>query len=136
MKPIIFACAALLLSIATSSQAQPGGGPGGMGRRGGGMGMGMESEWALICFELKVDGKQFSELRTVYLEAWGQRKALMEQMRSGSMEREEMGQKMEKIQTDLTEKTHKILSKEQVAKLESLLEERRNAWGGGRGQGR
>lgn len=139
MKTIISACAALLLGIAVHTQAQPGGGPGaGGGRRGGGGmggGMGIETEWALVCFEFKVDGEQFSKLRTIYQEAWEQRKLLMKEVQEGKIEREAMFEEMQGIQGDLAGKYRKILTKEQVEKLNSLVEARRAGWGG-RGQGR
>lgn len=104
-----------------------------MARRGG-PGMGLEGEWAIICFELKVEGDQFTKLRAAYQEAWGKRKDLMDQMRSaGGGDWEEMAPKLQKIQDELAEKYSAILSKEQVARLQSLLEERRGGMGGGRG---
>lgn len=136
MKTIAFWCAALMLGAASLALAQPGGGPGGgrgMGRRGG-PGMGLEGEWAIICFELKVEGEQFAKLRAVYQEAWGKRKEMMDQMRSaGGGDWEEMAPKLQQIQDELVGKYSAILSKEQVARLQSLLEERRGGMGGGRG---
>lgn len=135
MKSIAYVCAALLLGATALVLAQPGGGGGGgrgMGRRGGGGGMGLESEWAIVCFELRIDGDQFTKLRAVYQEAWGKRKELMEQMRSaGGGDWEEMAPKLQKLQDELTEKYSAILSKEQVARLQNLVEERRGGGGGG-----
>lgn len=139
MKYLAMACAALLLGTAALIEAQPGGGGGrgggrGMGRRGG-PGMGLEGEWAIICFEMKIDGEQFTKLRAVYQEAWGKRRDLMDQMRSaGSGDWEEMAPQLQKLQEELVEKYSAILSKEQVARLQSLVEARRGAFGsGGRG---
>ena len=138
MKSVLFfACAALMLGTTALVEAQPGGGGGGGGgRQGGGRrggpGMGIESEWAIICFELKIDGDQFVKLRAAYQEAWGQRKQLMEEMRSaGGGDWEEMAPKLQKIQDDLVAKYSAILPKEQVARLQSLVEERRGGPGGG-----
>ncbi|MBI2502565.1 MAG: hypothetical protein HYW07_04955 [Candidatus Latescibacteria bacterium] len=137
MKTIAFVCAALLLGAAALIQAQPGGGGGGRGQgRRGGPGMGLEGEWAVICFEMKIDGEQFTKLRVVYQEAWVKRRDLMEQMRSaGSGDWEEMAPKLQKLQEELAEKYRTILSKEQVARFESLVEERRGGFGGGGGRG-
>jgi hypothetical protein len=135
MKSIVFLCAALLLGAASLVEAQPGGGGGrGQGRRGGmGMGLGLESEWAIICFELKVEGEQFAALRAVYQEAWGKRRDLMAQMRDAGADWEEMGAQLQKFQEELAGKYSAILSKEQVARLQNLVEERRGGFGGGRG---
>lgn len=133
MKSVIYLCAALMLGAAALVDAQPGGGGGGRGAgRRGGANIGLETEWALICFELKIDGDQFTKLRAVYQAAWGQRKELMDQMRSaGGGDWEEMAPKLQKLQDELIEKYSAILSKEQVARLQNLVEERRG--GGGRG---
>ncbi len=100
--------------------------------------MGLEGEWAIVCFELKIDGEQFTKLRAVYQEAWGKRRELMTQMRDAGGDWEEMAPKLQKLQEELVEKYSAILSKEQVARLQSLVEERRGGpggQGGGRGQG-
>lgn len=132
MKSIAYLCAALMLGTALLIEAQPGGGGRGQGRRGGGgMGMGLEGEWAIVCFELKVDGEQFTKLRAVYQEAYGKRRDLVEQMRSAGSAGEEMGSQMQKLQEELVEKYSTILSKEQVARLQSLVESRRGGFGGG-----
>ncbi len=81
--------------------------------------MGLEGEWAIVCFELKIDGEQFTKLRAVYQEAWGKRRELMTQMRDAGGDWEEMAPKLQKLQ-------------------EELVEERRGGpggQGGGRGQG-
>lgn len=138
MKSVIYLCAALMLGAAALVDAQPGGGGGGRGAgRRGGANMGLETEWALICFELKIDGEQFTKLRAVYQAAWGQRKELTDQMRSaGGGDWEEMAPKLQKLQDELIEKYSAILSKEQVARLQNLVEERRGGAGrGGQGGG-
>ena len=99
------------------------------------MGMGLESERAIVCFELKIDGEQFTKLRAAYQEAYGKRRDLMEQMRSAGTDWEEMGAQLKKQQEELVEKYSAILSKEQVARLQSLMESRRGGGGGGGRQG-
>ncbi|MCC7261559.1 MAG: hypothetical protein IT369_03450 [Candidatus Latescibacteria bacterium] len=141
MKIVTCLTTALVLGTAALVMAQPGGGGGGQGggrggMRRGGAGMGLEGEWAIVCFELKIDGEQFTKLRAVYQEAWGQRKALVEEMRSAGGDWEELAPRLQKVQEELVAKYSAILSKEQVARLQSLVEERRGGPGGpGGGRG-
>jgi hypothetical protein len=88
-------------------------------------------EWAVLCFEMKIDGEQFTKLRAVYQEAWGKRRDLMEQMRSAGSEGEDMAPKLQQLQEELVVKYSAILPKEQVARFQSLVEARRGR--GGRG---
>lgn len=129
-------CAMCILGLAIGVWAQPGGGGRtGQDRGGGGM-MALESDWATICFELKVDAKMLEQLRTAYQKAWDQRRDLMAQTREGGLDRMVMQGKMAAVQTDLDAAVRQFLTKEQLAQLEQLRAQRRDFGqrGGGRRQ--
>jgi len=133
MKKILLSCGLLALGLAAYLQAQPGGGrPMGQGGQGRGGGMfALESDWALICFELKVDKKAFDKLWAVYQKAWDQRQELIEQMKNEEIDRDGMMAQMTQIQTELDKGSREILTAEQMQQLEKLRAQRREAWQGG-----
>jgi len=129
MKKLIVAGALLALGLAAYTQAQPGGGRMGAGRgMGGGGAFMLESDWALICFELKVEKDAFTQLRAVYQQAWDQRREVMEQMQKGGMDRMMLMEEMAMIQEDLEIGYRKVLTEEEQQQLARLRAQRRGAW--------
>ena len=133
MRKLLLILGLCALGLAAYVQAQPGGG----GRRGG-MGMmrgGVESDWAMICFDLEVDGETMVKLRPLFKQAWNDRKELMEDMRSGDVDRTMLMEEMAAIQQDLEKGYKGILSQEQVQKLTEIKAAQQGAWqrGGQRG---
>jgi Spy/CpxP family protein refolding chaperone len=133
----------LAAAVMLSAQTPPGGGTGGGrgGRAGGGRGgaaMMLESDWAFICFELKVDKKTYDKLWAIYQQAWTERKDIVAQMQQGS-DPEALMQQLATVQEELDKAQAQVLSPEQLKQLETLRAERRSAWQGqgqrGRGQG-
>jgi hypothetical protein len=99
--------------------------------------MNLESNWAAICFELKVDAKALEPLRAAFQKAWDQRRELMEEGRQGGLDRVAMREKMGPVQEGLTKAMQQYLTKEQLGRLEELHAQRRSSWqrGGGGGGG-
>jgi hypothetical protein len=91
---------------------------------GGGM-PSLEADWALLCFELKVEGKILEQLRAAYQGAWDQRRELAEEAREGGMDRALIQEKMGPVQADLDKALRQFLTKEQFARLEQLRAQRR-----------
>lgn len=133
MRKLLLILGLCALGLAAYVQAQPGG-----GGRMGGMGMmrgGVESDWAMICFDLEVDGETMVKLRPLFKQAWNDRKELMEDMRSGDVDRTMLMEEMAAIQQDLEKGYKGILSQEQVQKLTEIKAAQQGAWqrGGQRG---
>jgi len=132
MRKLLLILGLWALGLAAYVQAQPGGG------RMGGMSMmrgGVESDWAMICFELEVDGETLAKLRPIFKQAWNDRKALIEDMRSGAVDRMMLMEEMVAIQEDLEKEYNGILSEEQQKQLAELKAARQGSWqrGGQRG---
>ena len=138
MKKLLLICVLCALALAAYVQAQPRGGTGQQGRMGGmGAMMALEGDWMLICFELKVNDKTMTALLPVFQSAWDQRKELMEDMRSGAIDRMLMMEEMAAIQEELQKGYEANLSKEQLEQLNKLRSERTSSWQrGGTGGGR
>ena len=142
MRKIVLLTLVLASASLLSAQTPPGDGPGGgRGGRGGGRGGAakmLESDWALICFELKVDKKTYDKLWAIYQQAWTERKDIMAQMQQGS-DPEALMQQLTTVQEELDKAQAQVLSPEQQKQLATLRAERRSAWQGqgqrGRGQG-
>lgn len=139
MKKLFLLCALLALGLAAYVQAQPGGGgrtrPGGE-RMGGGGAFSLESDWALICFELEMNKDQFAALKSVYKDAWNQRKKIMEEMQTGGMDRMMLMEELALIQEELEKNSQGILAKENQEKLARLKAARSSLWQGGGRRGR
>ena len=95
-------------------------------RRGGGFGGGfnLDSEWALVCFQLETEDKLLPQLRAAFREAYDLRAEVFEAMRAGEIEREGIGEEIALIQEELAESLGKILSKEQMTRLKELRSQR------------
>ena len=125
--------AAMLVAAATSF-AQRFGGGGGRGQAGGG-GMTLESDWALISFELDVSPVTLGKLRPAYQKAWDQRSDLLGRMRNQEIDRARVQDLMGNIQAELDAARNETLSEAQVARLVKLRSQRRDFRGGfGRGR--
>ena len=128
--------AAGIFAAAVSGQPQSG------QRRGGGFGGGfnLDSDWALICFQLETEDKLLPKLREVFREAYDQRAEVLEAMQSGEIGREDIGEEMTAIQEELSGSLEKILGKERMARLAQLRSQRQSGWrsrgGGNRQQSR
>ena len=127
--------AALLLVVAATSFAQRFSGGGGPGRAGGGGMMPLESDWALISFELDVSPVTLGKLRPVYQKAWDQRSDLFVRIRNQEIDRARIPDLMGSIQAELDAARNETLSEAQVARLVELRSQRRG-FGGGFGRGR
>lgn len=140
MKKYLLLCGLGLLGVAAYLWAQPGGGRPMGASRGMGMGMGgafaLEGDWALICFELKVEGKDFDKLRAEYQKAWNQRQELMAKMRQGELDPTALTEEMALIQEELDKSLGVLLTDAQRQTLNRLRAERREAWQGGGQRGR
>ena len=134
-KRIAMMLAALLLVVAVTSLAQRFGGGGGPGRAGGGGMMPLESDWALISFELDVSPVTLGKLRPAYQKAWDQRSDLFARMRDQEIDRARIPDLMGNIQAELDAARNETLSEAQVARLVELRSQRRN-FGGGFRRGR
>ena len=111
-------------------QAQGGGGRG----RGGGMrALFFEGEWAMLCFELQVEGEQLDGLRSAYQEAWEARKLLMEDMSAGIIDRQLMREESEQIQAGIQAAKDSLLTAEQLEQLDKLQQAQRQSFQGGGG---
>ena len=127
--------AGLLFVAAATSFAQRFGGGGGPGRGGGGGMMPLESDWALISFELDVSPVTLGKLRPVYQKAWDQRSDLFSRMRNQEVDRARIPDLMGSIQAELDAARNETLSEAQVARLVELRSQRRD-FGGGVRRGR
>ena len=127
--------AALLLVVAATSFAQRFSGGGGPGRPGGGGMMQLESDWALISFELDVSPVTLGKLRPVYQKAWDQRSDLFARIRNQEIDRARIPDLMGSIQSELDAVRNETLSEAQVARLVELRSQRRD-FGGGFRRGR
>lgn len=130
MRRIVLLSAVLVLVLGSVVyvQAQRGGSRG----RGGGSGAGaaLERDWALICFEMYITGEQFENVRTAFNRAYGKRKKVMERMRSGEGDAEQMGVEIAQIQKDLEGEYALLFNKQQLERLNKLKAPARG--GGGR----
>ena len=127
--------AALLLVVAATSFAQRFSGGGGPGRPGGGGMMPLESDWALISFELDVSPVTLGKLRPVYQKAWDQRSDLFARIRNQEIDRARIPDLMGSIRAELDAARNETLSEAQVARLVELRSQRRD-FGGGFRRGR
>ncbi|MBT4497928.1 MAG: hypothetical protein HOC74_09425 [Gemmatimonadetes bacterium] len=133
MRKVFLILGLCALGLAAYVQAQPGG-----GGRMGGMSMmrgGVESDWAMICFDLEVDGETMVKLRPMFKQAWNDRKELIKDVRSGDVDWTMMMEEMAAIQQDLEKEYNEILSEGQRKKLAELKAAQQGAWqrGGQRG---
>ena len=126
---------AVMLVAAVTSFAQRFGGGGGPGRGGGGGMMPLESDWALISFELDVSPVTLGKLRPVYQKAWDQRSDLLGRIRNQEIDRARVPDLMGNIQAELDAARNETLSESQVARLVELRSQRRD-FGGGFRRGR
>ena len=133
-KRIVTLIGAVMLIVAVTSYAQRFGGGGGRGQAGGGM-LPLESDWALISFELDVSPITLGKLRTVYQKAWDQRSDLFARMCNQEIDRPRIPDLMGNIQAELDAARNETLSEAQVGRLVELRSRRRD-FGGGFGRGR
>jgi len=106
------------------------------GQRQGGMGgmramQAVESTWAAIAFELKVDNETLEKARPHIQEAWDARKKVMKDSASNFRA---MGDSMTKIKADMDAKLKTVLTDEQMKKLaewEKSQQSTRRMGGGG-----
>ena len=99
------------------------GGPGGGQRRPGGFRViqAVESTWAAIAFEVKVDNATLEKARPYLQKAWDERKKLIEDS-AGNFQ--VIADGMTKIKADLDEKLKTALTEEQMKKLAEWEESR------------
>ena len=99
-------------------------------RRGGGFGGGLnlDFEWALVCFQLETDDELLPQLRGVFREAYDLRAEVIEAMREGEIEREDIAEEMVAIKEELAGSLEKILGKERMARLRELRSQRQGGW--------
>ena len=95
MRRGVLLCAVLVLGTFIFVQAQRGG-----SRGGGGTDATLERDWALVCFELYITGDQFDSVRSVFIEAYGERKKVLERRRSRE-DAQQIGAEIVQIQKDL-----------------------------------
>jgi|APSaa5957512622_1039677.scaffolds.fasta_scaffold164369_2 hypothetical protein len=127
---LLSAVLVLVLGTFVYVQAQRGGS---RGRGGGGAaGTALERDWSLICFELYITGDQFDNVRSAFIRAYGQRKKVLERMRNGDGDPQQMGKEIAQIQKDLEGEYPMLFSKEQLERLLKLKAPARG--GGGRGR--
>ena len=130
IKRIVTLIAVLMLIVAVTSYAQRFGGGGGRGRAGGGGMLPLESDWALISFELDVSSLTLGKLRTVHQKAWDQRSDLFARLRNQEVDRARIPELMGNIQSELDGARNETLSEAQVARLVELRSRRRDIGGG------
>lgn len=139
MRKIPWCVGLLALVAAVAIEAQPGDRQPGQGRgsRGGAM-MALESDWALICFELRLEKKAYDQLWAAYQQAWTERKEMLAQLRKGEIDQELFAQQLGSMQEELNAAQQAALTPDQLTQLAALKAERQNAWQGigQRGQGR
>ena len=99
-------------------------------RRGGGFGGGLnlDSEWALVCFQLETEDDLLPQLRGVFREVYDLRAEVIEAMREGEIEREDIAEEMVAIKEELAGSLEKILGKERMARLRELRSQRQGGW--------
>ena len=123
---------ALVLALIQAAAAQPGGtqqgGPppdgapqmgAGPGMRGGGFMMGGDQDWLLLCFEVKVPMAKLEKLRPAFQTSHDARRELMQDMRNGELDREQMVQEMAALQAELKKAYEGVLTPEELAALEA-----------------
>ena len=126
----IFSMLAAVGIFAAAVFAQPQSGQ----RRGGGFGGGfggglnLDSEWALVCFQLETEDDLLPQLREVFREAYDLRVEVIEAMREGEIEREDIAEEMVAIKEELAGSLEKILGKERMARLRELRSQRQGGW--------
>lgn len=139
MRKIPWCVGLLALVAAVAIEAQPGDRQPGQGRGGrGGAMMALESDWALICFELRLEKKAYDQLWAAYQQAWTERKEMLAQLRKGEIDQELFAQQLGSMQEGLNAAQQAALTPDQLTQLAALKAERQNAWQGmgQRGQGR
>lgn len=141
MGKILWGAGLLALMAVVWVEAQPADGQPGQGRggRGGGGMMTLESDWALICFELRIEKKAYDQLWAAYQQAWTERKEMMAQLQKGQIDQELLMQQLQSMQEELNAAQQAALTPDQLKQLSALKAERQNAWQGmgqrGQGQG-
>ena len=124
----LFVAFALLIALAVqhSTQAQRQDRPGGQsprGRRGSFMitrSLNLESSWAHLCFEMKIDDKVLGKARKTYKEAWDKRAKLMKGLEEAGDDQEAANaarSEADKIKADMLAKLKDALSSEEMEKL-------------------
>jgi hypothetical protein len=124
----LFVAITLLIALATqhSTQAQRQDRPGGQfprGRRGSFMitrSLNLESSWAHLCFEMKIDDKVLAKARGIYKKAWDDRVKLMKELEEAGDDEGAMNaatSKADKIKADMHAKLKDVLSSAEMKKL-------------------
>jgi hypothetical protein len=99
------------------------------GMRFGG-GMGPDADWTLLCFELKVSMETLGELRPAFQRAHDDRRELIQAVRQGERQRDELMEEMRAIQQDLEQAYESFLTAEQRTALVEARERLRPSAGG------
>lgn len=124
-KIITIAALAVLLGSAEAQPPQrPGGGMPG-GARMGGPRMGVESDWALLSFELDLPMEQLEKLRPALKEAYQAQRALFANMTNRSMDREGFMERSVEIRAQLQAAYEELLTDEQLEALIAAREQMR-----------
>jgi hypothetical protein len=124
----LFLAVTLLIALAIqhSTQAQQQDRPGGQfprGRRGSFMitrSLNLESSWAHLCFEMKIDDKVMTKARGIYKKAWDDRAKLLKDLEEAGDDEEAMNaatSKADKIKADMLAKLKDALSSAEMEKL-------------------
>lgn len=132
----------VLTMVAVAAFAQPQQGPDGEARRGprrGGPRVGADTDWMLLCFELKVPMETLEQLRPAFQLAYDDQRELFKDMLSGEIDRGAMMEEMAAIRTDLLKEYESVLTEEQRAALVAAREKMRSrgrppGQGGARGR--
>jgi Spy/CpxP family protein refolding chaperone len=138
MRRILWGAGLLALMAVVWVEAQPADRQPGQSRGGRGGMMTLESDWALICFELRIEKKAYDQLWAAYQQAWAERKEMMAQLQKGEIDQELFVQQLQSMQEELNAAQQAALTPDQLKQLAALKAERQNAWQGmgQRGQGR
>ena len=124
----LFVAITLLIALAIqhSTQAQRQDRPGGQfPRRRSGSSMitrslNLESSWAHLCFELKIDDKVLAKARGIYKKAWDDSVKLIKDLEEAGDDQEAIDaatSKADKIKADMHVKLNDALSSEEMEKL-------------------
>ncbi len=124
----LFVAITLLIALAIqhSTQAQRQDRPGGQfprGRRGSFMitrSLNLESSWAHLCFEVKIDDKVLGKARGIYNKAWDERAKVLKDLEAAGDDQAAMDaatSKADKIKADMHAKLKDVLSSEEMEKL-------------------
>jgi hypothetical protein len=80
----------------------------------------LESSWAHLCFEVKIDDKVLGKARGIYSKAWDERAKVLKDLEGAGDDQAAMDtatSKADKIKSDMHAKLKDVLSSEEMKKL-------------------